>query len=56
MLNNEPVTFDNLRKNFCKNDFSTMPIKDSSVYNEKELKLYNRVLRIINKEWRSVWQ
>ena len=54
MLNNEPITLELLREHFHNNDFSTMPVKDPSKYNAEELKLYNRVLAILNTEWKSV--
>lgn len=31
-----------------------MPVKDPSEYSEKELWLYNMVLRLVNAEWRSI--
>lgn len=54
MLTNETITLESLREHFRNNDFSTMPVKDPSKYNEKELKLYNRVLALVNAEWRSI--
>lgn len=54
LLNEEEITLDKLRDHFLNNDFSTMPVKDPSKYTEKQLKLYNRVLRIINSEWRLI--
>ena len=50
----EEITMDKLRDYFHNNDFSTLPVKDPSEYTEKQLKLYNRVLRIINAEWKSI--
>lgn len=52
-FNEEEITLDKLRENFHNNDFSTMPVKDTSEYSEKELKLYNRVLRLVNAEWKN---
>lgn len=54
MLNNEPITLEFLREHLHNNDFSTMPVKDPSKYNAKELKLYNRVLALVNAEWKSI--
>lgn len=54
LFNEKEVTLDKLRENFHENDFSTMPVKDPSEYTEKQLKLYNRVLRIVNAEWKSI--
>ena len=54
LFNEEEITLDNLREYFHNNDFSTLPIKDPSKYTEKQLKLYNRVLRIVNAEWKSI--
>ena len=54
LLNEKEITLDKLREAFHENDFSTMPVKDPSEYSEKELKLYNRVLRLINAEWKSI--
>lgn len=54
LLNDTPITLEALRKQFQKNDFSTMPVKDPSEYGEKELRLYNRVLKLVNAEWRSI--
>lgn len=53
-FNEEEITLDKLRENFHNNDFSTMPVKDTSEYSEKELKLYNRVLRLVNAEWKTI--
>ena len=54
LLNEEAITLDKLREYFHNNDFSTLPVKDTSEYNEKELKLYNRVLKLVNAEWKSI--
>lgn len=54
LFNEKEITLDKLRENFHENDFSTMPVKDPSEYTEKQLKLYNRVLRIVNAEWKSI--
>lgn len=54
LLNEEAITLDKLREYFHNNDFSTLPVKDTSEYNEKELKLYNRVLKFVNAEWKSI--
>ncbi len=54
LFNKEEITLDRLREQFHNNDFSTMPVKDPSEYTEKQLKLYNRVLRIVNSEWKSI--
>lgn len=50
LFNEKETTLDKLREAFHNNDFSTLPVKDPSEYNEKELKLYNRVLKIVNAE------
>ena len=44
----EPLTLERLREFFHENDFSTMPVKDPSEYNEDELELYNVVLILIS--------
>lgn len=31
-----------------------MPVKDPSEYTEKQLKLYNKVLKLINAEWKTI--
>ena len=54
LLNEKVITLDKLREAFHENDFSTMPVKDPSEYSEKELKLYNRVLKLVNAEWKSI--
>ena len=54
LLNEKEITLDKLREAFHENDFSTMPVKDPSEYNEKELKLYNRVLKLVNTEWKTI--
>lgn len=54
LFNEEEITMDKLRDYFHNNDFSTLPVKDPSEYTEKQLKLYNRVLRIVNAEWKSI--
>ena len=54
LFNEKEITLDKLRENFHENDFSTMPVKDPSEYTEKQLRLYNRVLRIVNAEWKSI--
>lgn len=54
LFNEEEITMDKLREYFHNNDFSTIPVKDPSEYTEKQLKLYNRVLRIVNAEWKSI--
>ena len=54
LLNEKEITLDKLRENFRENDFSTMPIKDPSEYSAKELKLYNRVLKIVNAKWKAI--
>ena len=54
LLNEKEITLDKLREHFHENDFSTLPVKDPSEYNEKELKLYNRVLKLFNAEWKSI--
>ncbi len=50
----EPITIDFLRKCFHENDFSTIPVKDTLEYDESELKLYNRILTIVNTEWKTI--
>lgn len=54
LFNEKEITLDKLRENFHENDFSTLPVKDPSEYSEKELKLYNRVLQLVNGEWRTI--
>ncbi len=54
LFNEEKITLDKLREAFHSNDFSTLPIKDPSAYSEKELKLYNRVLTLVNAEWKTI--
>lgn len=50
----EPITIDFLRKCFHENDFTTIPVKDPLEYDETELKLYNRILMIVNTEWKTI--
>lgn len=50
----EPLTLEHLREFFHENDFSTMPVKDPSEYDEKELRLYNKVLKLVNAEWKTI--
>ena len=38
----ESITLERLREFFHENDFSTMPVKDPSEYNEDEAELYKR--------------
>ncbi len=54
LFNEEKITLDKLREAFHSNDFSTLPVKDPSEYNEKELKLYNKVLKLVNAEWKTI--
>lgn len=54
LFNKEKITLDKLREAFHSNDFSTLPVKNPSEYNEKELKLYNRVLTLVNAEWKTI--
>lgn len=54
LLNEENITLDKLKETFHSNDFSTMPVKDPSEYSEKELALYNRVLKLVNAEWKTI--
>lgn len=54
LFDEEEITLDKLREYFHNNDFSTIPVKDPSEYTENQLKLYNRVLRIVNAEWKSI--
>lgn len=54
LFNEKEITLDKLRETFHNNDFSTMPVKDPSEYSEKELKLYNRVLQLVNGEWKTI--
>ena len=54
LLNEKVITLDKLRESFHKNDFTTLPVKDPSEYSEKELKLYNRVLELVNAKWKSI--
>lgn len=50
----EPITIDFLRKCFHENDFTTIPVIDPLEYDEAELKLYNRILTIVNTEWKTI--
>ncbi len=50
----EPINLNSLRELFNNNDFSTLPVKDPSEYSGKELKLYNRVLTLVNAEWKTI--
>lgn len=54
LFNENEITLDKLREAFHNNDFSTMPVKDPSEYSGKESALYNRVLRIVNAEWKTI--
>ena len=55
LINSEkPINLDSLRELFHNNDFSTLPVKDPSEYSGKELKLYNRVLTLVNAEWKTI--
>ncbi len=54
LFNEEKITLNKLREAFHNNDFSTLPVKNPSEYNEKELKLYNRVLKLVNAEWKTI--
>lgn len=54
LYNEKEITLDKLRETFHNNDFSTIPVKDPSEYSEKELKLYNRVLQLVNGEWKTI--
>ena len=55
LLNSEEsITLERLREFFHENDFSTMPVKDPSEYDEKEFRLYNKVLKLINAEWKTI--
>ncbi len=54
LLNDTPITLETLREQFRKKDFSTLPVKDPSEYSEKELALYNKVLKLVNAEWKSI--
>lgn len=54
LFNEKEITLEKLRDYFHNNDFSTLPVKDPSEYTEKQLTLYNRVLRIVNAEWKSI--
>ncbi len=55
LINSEdPINLDSLRELFRSNDFSTLPVKDPSEYSEKELKLYNKVLKLVNAEWKTI--
>lgn len=51
---NKPIDLNSLREYFHNNDFSTMPVKDPSEYSEKELKLYKKVLKLVNSEWKAI--
>lgn len=50
----EPITLERLREFFHENDFSIMPVKDPTEYDEKELRLYNKVLKLVNSEWKTI--
>ncbi len=55
LINSEElINLNSLRELFHSNDFSTLPVKDPSEYSEKELKLYNRVLTLVNAEWKTI--
>ena len=55
LLNSDkPLTLERLREFFHENDFSTIPVKDPSEYDEKEFRLYNKVLKLINAEWKTI--
>lgn len=54
LLSKDKINLDDLREHFHIHDFSAMPVKESSEYSEKELALYNRVLRLINTEWITI--
>ena len=54
LLNEKEITLGKLREAFHENDFSTLSVKDPSEYNEKELNLYNKVLKYVNAEWKSI--
>lgn len=54
LFNEKEITLDKLKETFHNNDFSTMPVKDPSEYSEKELALYNRVLKLVNAEWKTI--
>lgn len=54
LLNEKEITLGKLREYFHENDFSTIPIKDPSEYSEEEAKLYNKVLKLINAEWKTI--
>lgn len=54
LFNEKEITLEKLRETFHNNDFSTMPVKDPSEYSVKELKLYNRVLQLVNREWKTI--
>lgn len=54
LLHEESITLESLREHFHNNDFSTLPVKYPSEYGEKDLALYNRVLKLINAEWKTI--
>lgn len=54
LFNEEKITLDKLREAFHSNDFSTLPVKDPFEYSEKDLKLYNKVLKLVNAEWKTI--
>ncbi len=54
LFNEEKITLDKLREAFHSNDFSTLPVKDPSEYSKGELKLYNKVLKFVNAEWKTI--
>lgn len=58
MANKEPyngeVSPENLRKVFWENDFTKMPVRDPSEYNEKEAKMYLTVEKYIKQNWDSI--
>ena len=54
LFNEKEITLDKLREFFHENDFSTMPVKDPSEYSEEELKLYKKVLKLVNSEWKTI--
>ncbi|MCH5261230.1 MAG: sigma-70 family RNA polymerase sigma factor [Lachnospiraceae bacterium] len=54
LLNEKVITLDKLREAFHENDFSTLLVKGPSEYSENELKLHNRVLKLVNAEWKSI--
>lgn len=54
LFNEKEITLDKLREFFHENDFSTLPVKDPSEYSEEELKLYKKVLKLVNSEWKTI--